>query len=369
MTSILVIEDTQGVREEIVDILGFEGFDVRQAANGRLGYEAAVADPPDLVVCDLMMPELDGYGTLEALRANPATAAVPVLFLTARADRPDMRRAMELGADDYLTKPFSAEDLLKAIEATLAKRKQVKEHAEEQLTTLRTQLARALPHELRTPLQTIVGYADLLRDPAGLSSFDEVALMGTRILEAAQRLERMTENFLFYAQLNMTAAPLQPSATGATHDGGVLTRNLATKQAAASGRAADLRLDVADVGCGLVPKHFTKVVEELVDNAFKFSSAGSVVDVALVATPTGVRLTIRDHGRGMDPDQIARVGAYMQFDRALHEQQGCGLGLGIAQRIATLWDGALTIERPEDGGTRVVVTLPGVPATGAEAHG
>ena len=369
MTRILVIEDTQGVREEIVDILGFEGFDVRQAANGRLGYEAAIAEPPDLVVCDLMMPELDGYGTLAALRAHPATATVPVLFLTARADRPDMRRAMELGADDYLTKPFSTDDLLKAIAATLAKRKKVKEHAETELTTLRSDLARALPHELRTPLQCIVGYADLLCDPAGLQSFEEVAKMGGRILDAAQRLERMTENFLFYAQLHMTKdAPMRPHPTSATHDCAAVLAELATTRATARGRAADLRLDAADVGCGLVPKHFAKLVEELVDNAFKFSPADSEVDVTFAATPSGVRLTVRDRGRGMEPEQIARVGAYVQFDRGLHEQQGCGLGLGIAQGITALWGGTLAIERPEDGGTRVVVCLPAAPAADADAH-
>lgn len=369
MTRILVIEDTQGVREEIVDILGFEGFDVRQSANGRLGYEAALAEPPDLVVCDLMMPELDGYGTLAALRAHPTTATVPVLFLTARADRPDMRRAMELGADDYLTKPFSADDLLKAITAVLAKRKQVKEHAETELSTLRTELARALPHELRTPLQCIVGYADLLRDPQGLRSFEEVAEMGGRILEAARRLERMTENFLFYAQLNMTKdAPMRPHPTGATHDCAAVTDELATMHAVACGRAADLHLDLAPVGCGLLPRHFAKLVEELVDNAFKFSSAGSAVEVTVAATPSGVRLTVHDRGRGMEPEQIARIGAYVQFDRGFHEQQGCGLGLGIAQRITALWEGTLAIERVEDGGTRVVVDLPAAPTAGADAH-
>src|SRR5579862_1847622 len=108
MTKILVIEDNDDVREEIVDILRFEGFDVRDAENGRLGLEVVKEWAPDIVVCDIMMPELDGYATLEAMRANPASAATPVVCLTARGERYDMRRAMELGADDYLTKPFTS---------------------------------------------------------------------------------------------------------------------------------------------------------------------------------------------------------------------------------------------------------------------
>jgi DNA-binding response OmpR family regulator len=121
-TKILVIEDNEDVRDEIVAILGFEGYEVRAAENGRLGLAVVGEWAPDLVICDLMMPELDGYATLEALRADPVSAATPFLCLTARGERRDMRRAMELGADDYLTKPFTADELLAALSAALAKR-------------------------------------------------------------------------------------------------------------------------------------------------------------------------------------------------------------------------------------------------------
>ena len=122
MTKVLVIEDNDGVREEIVDILRFEGYEVRDAENGRLGLELVKGWAPDLVICDLMMPELDGYATLQAMRADPVSALTPFLCLTARAERPDMRKAMELGADDYLTKPFTADELLAALGAALVKR-------------------------------------------------------------------------------------------------------------------------------------------------------------------------------------------------------------------------------------------------------
>jgi DNA-binding response OmpR family regulator len=121
-SKVLVIEDNEGVREEIVDILRFEGYEVRDAENGRLGLELVKAWAPDIVICDLMMPDLDGYATLEALRADAASALTPFLCLTARGERHDMRKAMELGADDYLTKPFTADELLVALAAALSKR-------------------------------------------------------------------------------------------------------------------------------------------------------------------------------------------------------------------------------------------------------
>ena len=125
MTKILVIEDNDDVREEIVDILRLEGFEVRDAENGRLGLALAREWAPDLVVCDLMMPELDGYATLEAIRADPATASILFLCLTARAEHNDVQKAVDLGADDYLTKPFTIDELLASIVGISAKRADV----------------------------------------------------------------------------------------------------------------------------------------------------------------------------------------------------------------------------------------------------
>jgi len=122
MTKVLVVEDNTDVREELVAILRFEGYDVRDAENGRLGLDLVRQWAPDLVICDLMMPELDGYGTLAAMRADPTCAAISFLCLTARGERRDIARARDLGADDYLTKPFTADELLAALGAALAKR-------------------------------------------------------------------------------------------------------------------------------------------------------------------------------------------------------------------------------------------------------
>ncbi|MBN1965567.1 MAG: response regulator, partial [Anaerolineae bacterium] len=106
MTRVLVIEDEEPIRENIIEILEMEEFEAVGAANGLLGVEAAQENPPDLIICDITMPGLDGYEVLLQLRQDTATASIPFVFLTARADRSFMRHGMELGADDYLTKPF-----------------------------------------------------------------------------------------------------------------------------------------------------------------------------------------------------------------------------------------------------------------------
>jgi CRP-like cAMP-binding protein len=119
MKTILLIEDDTDMRENIAEILELASYRVVRAENGKLGVELARKDPPDLVLCDIMMPELDGYGVLLMLSKIPATAEVPFIFLSAKAERSDVRRGMELGADDYLTKPFEESELLNAVEGRL----------------------------------------------------------------------------------------------------------------------------------------------------------------------------------------------------------------------------------------------------------
>ena len=128
MTTILVIEDVESLREEILETLSYEGFDVLGAENGVVGVQMAKTYIPDLIICDIAMPELDGYGTLVALREEPKTSMIPFIFLTAMTEKGDMRQAMQLGADDFLTKPFTSSELLGAIASRLQKYNSVKEH-------------------------------------------------------------------------------------------------------------------------------------------------------------------------------------------------------------------------------------------------
>lgn len=121
---VLIIEDNNDIRENVVEILALANYQVYEASNGKAGVDLAVKNLPDIILCDIMMPELDGYGVLYLLNKNPETANIPFIFLTAKAERVDLRKGMEMGADDYLTKPFDDMDLLNAIETRLKKKEQ-----------------------------------------------------------------------------------------------------------------------------------------------------------------------------------------------------------------------------------------------------
>lgn len=126
MKKILVIEDNKEIRENIVEILELDSYKTIEAANGKEGVQKAVEELPDLIICDIMMPELDGYGVLHILVKKEATANIPFIFLTAKAERSDMRKGMNLGADDYLTKPFEDTELLDAVAVRLKKTEALK---------------------------------------------------------------------------------------------------------------------------------------------------------------------------------------------------------------------------------------------------
>lgn len=131
MKRIVIIEDQAPMRRNLALMLELEGFHVDSAANGRAGLEMIHRSPPDLVICDVMMPEMDGYGVIQALRADPLTAMLPFIFLTARGDNPDIRIGMNFGADDYLTKPVVRDDLLAAVQARLARAESMSERLEQ----------------------------------------------------------------------------------------------------------------------------------------------------------------------------------------------------------------------------------------------
>ncbi|MBH8552998.1 EAL domain-containing response regulator [Nostocaceae cyanobacterium CENA357] len=137
MIKILVIEDEESVRENLLDLLEAENFETIAAANGKTGINLAVSEIPDLILCDMMMPEIDGYGVLTSLRQDPLTATIPFIFLTAKSAKADFRQGMDMGADDYLTKPFTRAELLSAIMNRLERQATLKKYLSNQ-TTVKT---------------------------------------------------------------------------------------------------------------------------------------------------------------------------------------------------------------------------------------
>ena len=361
MKKILVIDDEEWLRDMVKIALTDRGYTVIEADNGATGIEVARRELPDLILCDVRMERVDGYLTLATLREEPATASIPFILITGMADAAGMRHGMELGADDYLPKPFTIDGLYAAVDARLKKAQRMREEAEKKLSALRDNISLMLPHEMRTPLNGILGFGELLHTGADTMSPGEIAEMGQAIYDSGKRLERLIENFLVYVQLEITAGdPEQAAALRGARvaDAARVIEAKAKAAASQAGREADLKLELAAVAAPISEEYLGKVADELVQNACKFSKEGTPVTVLLSESNGSVVFAFNDRGRGFTADQIARIGAYMQFDRRSQEQQGAGLGLIIAKRITELHGGALTITSDAASGTTVTVKLP-----------
>jgi len=363
MTSkILIIEDQDSIRMNLLELLDAEGYEVMGAENGRVGVELAREFHPEVIISDIVMPELDGYGVLQALRQDPTTATIPFVFLTAKADKSDLRQGMNLGADDYLVKPFAQHELLDAISARLDKHSQVSAHFEQKLDELRNNITASLPHEFLTPLTVILSASEILTLHSDQLTAAEVPEFGERIRTSALRLLRLIRNFLLYSQLELAAFDANKAEVlRGLHASDVRTviADVAVRLAQQVNRAGDLQLELQDATISIEPSHLGKIAEELLDNAFRYSSPGSLVRIQCATEDERILvLAVMDRGRGMTRAQITQVGAYMQFEREQYEQQGQGLGLTIAKRLAELHGGELTIESVPGQLTTVRVVLP-----------
>jgi CheY-like chemotaxis protein len=361
MKKILVIEDEDLIREAIQLIFMVNGYEVFTAENGAKGIALAKECQPDLVVSDIMMPEKDGYQVLEALRNYPPTATVPFLFLSARADQGDIRQGMNLGADDYLTKPFEHDQLIAAVQTRLAKSEDIRRKAEKKLDDLRTNIAFSMPHEFLTPLNGILGISKMMKDNYDILERADAMEMLDEITISARRLQRVTENFLFYTRLEILSNDLSTMGDlleAVTHSAEEIIIDAVANKANAFNRQSDATITVTDTPVNILPVYFLKAVEEIVDNAFKFSEPGTPVLVKGEVTRGKFTLKIYNKGRGMTAEQIANIGGYQQFERKQYEQQGNGLGLVIAQKIMDLQGGTFFIESIPNDYTTITITIP-----------
>ncbi|MBK8027069.1 MAG: HAMP domain-containing histidine kinase [Chloroflexi bacterium] len=356
MAKILVIEDDDLIRGEVAQWLEFEDFEVLSAPNGREGIRLATEHLPDLILSDIVMPLADGYRVLLELRIQPATALIPIIFITAKSERSDMRYAMELGADDYLSKPFSHTELLQSIRQRLERQRSIQAMTTQQINDVRQTILRALPHELRTPLVGVLGIGELLVQDARTLQPDDIVEYGELLIGSARRLYHIVENSLLHAKLE-NAAPVQDPPLPVAEMVYVVESTSAAL-ADLHQRRTDISVDVQKSAISIEADALRKILSELLDNALKFSDKGQSVIVTGKATDAGYVFRIADRGRGMTAEEVERIGPYVQFNRELHEQQGLGLGLSIAQRLAQRAGGSLLIESTPGYGTVVTVTLP-----------
>ncbi|MCP5063349.1 MAG: response regulator [Ignavibacteriae bacterium] len=199
MDTILVVEDEINVRENVVELLTNEGFNCIEAEDGLSGTKIIKQELPDLILCDLMMPKIDGFEFYQIVRSMTNEQFIPFIFLTARTDKESLQYAMGLGADDFITKPFKADELLERINIRLLKKKSVEQNFDQ----LKMNISLYVPHELNTPLVSILGYTELLLlDFEEFSDIEKKELIST-VHQSGLRLENRIAKFMNFSELKL----------------------------------------------------------------------------------------------------------------------------------------------------------------------
>jgi PAS domain S-box-containing protein len=368
---ILVADDNADMRGYLASLLGLT-WHVTTAADGAEALRAIHSEPPDLVLSDVMMPGLDGFQLLRALRDDPRTAAIPVLLLSARAGEEATVEGLQTGADDYLVKPFSARELVARVQAALyraeLRREREARAAAEEANRLKDEFLATVSHELRTPLSSIVGWASILnRAPP---SADTLARGLAIIARNADAQRTLIEDILDMSRIITGRLHLEPASVDL---GAVVADAVDVVRPAALAKVIDVRFDHGEGPCRLVgdPVRLSQIVWNLLSNAVKFTPRGGHVEVTLGGAGPAVELRIADSGEGIPPALLPHVfDRFRQADPSMTRRHGgLGLGLAIVRQIVELHGGSVRAESPGPGqGSTFTIRLPiEGPTAGVEA--
>jgi len=357
LETILIIDDEVQLSAALAENLEINGYRVLCASDANMGWEFAHAHLPDLILCDIEMPDKDGRRLLQEMRADPELAHRQFVLMTGKEDFANPRAAMDLGADDFLLKPFALSELLRCVVARLKRAALSRRINDNVLAELRLSLQPTLPHKLFTPLAGILGLTRLLEEGLDSLRAEEIRQDLRDIQDAGRQLHRSLRNYLLLMELESEGLV----RTSAWLDGETVVDELnagITTAGTRHHRVADIVRDLTGASLRANPSDLGTVAEELVDNALRFSRHGTPVQVRAWADGTVMHLTVTDAGRGMTALQLEQIAAVQRLEGNLRSQQDLGFGLILVHRLILHIGGELRIESEAGKGTTSHVTLP-----------
>ncbi len=341
---ILLIEDSTAQRLYIRSFFVNRDdltFEVIEAKDGAQGLALASSTQPDAILCDINMPVMDGFEFIARLRQNPDLSTIPVIMITSLSNRDAMRRAMGNGADDYLTKPFTSKELVEAILGQLQKRQRQAQQTKASLDSLRQSVLNSLPHELNTPLTSIVSGAELLLHRGERLTPERRQEVLEMIYRGGKRLMRTIARYLELIEIRSRSRvpkmdfisieqawleTVLKDPLGHNIIGGAITGE--PQDSGDYLAAMEIHLEPAVLMMN--QKDLIRIIYELLANALKFQRPGSKVRVLGTDDGQSYWLQIENEGSEMPASFSSLLGEFMQFSRDTQEQQGIGFGLSIA---------------------------------------
>lgn len=363
---VLVVEDDTHLLTGIRDILELENYSVLTAANGRDGLTVLKSDPanpPDVIVSDVMMPHMDGFEFLEAVRDEDRWINIPFIFLTAKGEKTDRYKGSMLGADQYLTKPFDADDLVMAVGASFKRHQAIARVAEGELADNKQKILTILNHEFRTPLTLVVAYAEMLKefDPETTSP-SEVMTFLSGVNSGADRLRRLIENFICVVELdNGEAGKTILWRKRPVNDFALLADDAIRQINNPEHRPRNFEISVQENmdSVEIDVQYMTIALREVLDNAAKFSADGDTITLTATVEDDELVVIVSDTGRGIQAHEINNIWKpFYQIDREQFEDQGSGSGLTIVQGVVELHNGTTMVESVHGKGSTFTIRTP-----------
>ncbi|MBW4519693.1 MAG: response regulator [Scytolyngbya sp. HA4215-MV1] len=367
MFKILLIEDECDLRESLLDLLEMEGFESIGAENGQIGIQRAQAENPHLIICDILMPDMDGYEVLSTLRNEPKTALIPFIFLTALGSFDNLRQGMNLGADDYLTKPFAREDLLATINTRLNKQAAIA-HLQQRVETLQAdnlnkdEFLNIASHELRAPMTNILVAVKMLKN---LLTQERQQRYVELVQAECSREIGLINNLLELQQLKTNSRPQRLEALRLQD---WLPNSIEPYQVQAKERQQSLQINVPPYLPTLLVDSvdLQRIVGELLDNACKYTAPKGKIFLEIHRSPlmentAEVPPTTLVVSNEADIPLEAIAYLFNEFYRVpgsdCWQQGGSGLGLTLIKQLIRRMQGKIQITS-EGGWAQATVQLP-----------
>ena len=331
---ILIVEDNQLIRQELLDVMEMEDYQVVEAKDGIEGVKLAKEKLPDIIISDMLMPNKNGLEMMKEIKSNPFTENIPFIFLSALSDKEYIRNTLDLGAEDYLTKPISSEDLLQAIKLKLRDSRK----SEERLNKLRMNVLKSIPHELRTPLNSILGFSYIIKTDNNKLTLDEIKEFAGHINESGNRVLHFIENYLIYVKL-MTISTNNKAITELKKNYcSCVNKTINNEIDELSVNKKRFVKEIEEQPINIKQQHFEILVREIISNSVKFSDDNELIKITTKIEGNNLILTVENKNSGISKEQIAEIGAFMQFNRGIQEQQGTGIGLAIVKLISNIYN-------------------------------
>lgn len=366
---ILIIDDTPTNAKMLESMLKRNGFTPATASSGREGLAFIKEQAPELIILDIMMPEMDGFEVCRRLKADARTADIPIIFISAMNELDSIVTAFDIGGVDYITKPFQLREVQKRVESHLTlirQRREIETLREqerlqfEKITSMREKFIHAATHDLKNPLQLITGYTEVLRNDDTFKANPDLNYYLDAMRGGVQKILGLVGDMLDLIQMENSIDP-SPELTDLNKfiEDGVKQFELPAQQ-----KDIELLVDLptGEIIANIDAKRMRQVTDNLISNAIKYTPQGGQVMVTALVEGSTLILKVSDSGLGIPEEYIPTL--FQPFSRVRErehmKQEGTGLGLSIVKTIIDQHRGDIEIDSVPGEGTSFIITLPDV---------